>query len=66
MRPPKSSVASVVETSFGVLSPLQPSGLSGSASGAVKDRADTTAGAKPTPSSPRIIDTAWYRCVEET
>ena len=59
MRPPKSRVASVVVASFGVLSPVQPSGVSGSASGAVKERADTTAGSKPTPSSPRIIDTAW-------
>ena len=59
MRPPKSSVASVVAASFGVPSPLQPSGLSGSASGAVNARADTTAGSKPTPSSPRIIETAW-------
>ena len=59
MRPPKSSVASVVAMSFGVPSPVQPSGVSGSASGAVKARAETSAGSNPTPSSPRIIETAW-------
>ncbi|MFC7640124.1 hypothetical protein ACFQX6_03085 [Streptosporangium lutulentum] len=47
-------------------SPVQPSLDSGSASGAVKDRAVTVASSKPTPSRCRIMDTAWYRCVEET
>ena len=59
MRPPKSSVASVVDFSPGSASPCQPSKLTGSASGAVNERADTVAGSKPTPSRPRIIETAW-------
>ena len=41
-------------------------GLSGSANGAVKAWAYTVAGSEPTPRKPRIIETAWYRCVEET
>ena len=56
---PKSSVASVVCLGRGSASPCQPSKLTGSARGAVNARAVTVAGSKRTPSSPRIIETAW-------
>ena len=47
-------------------SSVQPALTSGFSSGAASFTARTVTGPRPTPSSPRIIETAWYWWVEDT
>ena len=49
----------MVASGSGVSEPDQPAGLSGLASGAVKDWACTVTGPRPASRKPRIIETAW-------
>jgi hypothetical protein len=55
---PKSSVAMVVVAVFGTSSSVQPARFNGSTNGAWYRLARTVTGPRPTPSSPRISDTA--------
>jgi hypothetical protein len=56
----------VVASRSGASEPRQPSGDNGLANGAWNVRAVTVTGSKPEPSICRIIEVAWYRCVELT
>ena len=63
---PKSRVAMVVVAGAGCASSVHPSRSSGCTSGAVVRVACTRTGRRPAPRKPRISDTAWYWCVDET